>query len=315
MQLGPVVDSEVGVVVVTHRARHHLVHCLPPLLRSALRPRVLVVNSSSNDGTVKMARDLGAEILVVPRDEFNHGLTRERARRHLGTAVVVMLTPDAYPACDDLVLELTAPVRSGRAAAAFGRQLPREGADIIERFGRAFNYPAALAANGCATPQHVFSNACAAWSSEVLDEIGGFPATLVSEETIAATRLLALGHRIAYVADAQVRHSHDYGLAAEFRRYFDIGWTRGRFAQLLLADRAEARRWRQFAARLVAHVARHDPARLPRAIASLAARLLGYRTGVMGRRLPPAVAALLSGQDYFWSSRAYRSGLPDALPG
>ncbi len=119
--------ADVGVVVVTHRAREHLRHCLPPLLRSPLRPRVLVVNSSSGDGTVEEARRLGADVMVVPRREFNHGLTRERARAALGTPVVVMLTPDAYPVDDDFLERLTAPVREGVAAVSYGRQLARPG--------------------------------------------------------------------------------------------------------------------------------------------------------------------------------------------
>ncbi|HEX6014725.1 MAG TPA: hypothetical protein VFY87_23615 [Geminicoccaceae bacterium] len=61
----------IGAVVVTHRAREHLTRCLPPLFRSPLRPRVLVVNSSSGDGTVELARDLGAETLTFPRQAFN----------------------------------------------------------------------------------------------------------------------------------------------------------------------------------------------------------------------------------------------------
>ena len=82
--------TPVGVVVITHRAREHLERCLLPLTRSPLQPRVLVVNSSSQDGTVEKAAELGAETLVVPRRSFNHGLTRELARRHLGTPVVVI---------------------------------------------------------------------------------------------------------------------------------------------------------------------------------------------------------------------------------
>ena len=48
--------SSVGVIVVTHNAKKHLAHCLPYLLNSELCPRVLVVNSSSNDGTVEGIR-------------------------------------------------------------------------------------------------------------------------------------------------------------------------------------------------------------------------------------------------------------------
>jgi rhamnosyltransferase len=225
-------QASIGVVVVTHEARQHLTRCLPPLFRSRLRPRVLVVNSSSGDGTVELARTLGAETLVVPRHTFNHGLMRELARRRLGTGIVVMLTPDAYPSHDDFLERLTAPLRHGLAAVAYGRQVARQGADLVERAGRAFNYPAESQLRSLAdwdrhgSYTHFCSNACAAWSSTALDAIGGFKPTLVSEETIAVAELLARGERIAYVADAVVEHSHAHSLRDAFRRQFDIGYAR-----------------------------------------------------------------------------------------
>ena len=73
----------VGVAVITYKAVALLPECLPALLESPLKPRVLVVNSSSGDGTVELARKMGAETLVIPRYEFNHGTTRELARDQL----------------------------------------------------------------------------------------------------------------------------------------------------------------------------------------------------------------------------------------
>ena len=313
--------SEVGVVVVTHAARQHLPHCLPPLLRSSLRPRVLVVNSSSLDGTVEVAQGLGAEVLVVPRREFNHGLTRERARRHLGGPISVMLTPDAYPQHDDFLEQLTAPLRTGRAAVAYGRQTPRPGADALERFGRSFNYPPESHVRSLADWQahgshaRFCSNACAAWSNAALDWIGGFRATLVSEETVAAAELLARGERIAYVAEAVVRHSHSYGLGDEFRRYFDIGWTRALHRSLLLAHGPEERHGAAFARALLAALAREQPSLVPLGALSLLVRLLGYRLGLLGATLPTTFARRLSGQDYFWTSAPYRMGTLARAPG
>src|SRR6185437_994710 len=69
--------DSVGVVVPTYKGRQHLSRCLGPFLESPLRPRILVVDSSSGDGTVEEAERLGAETLVVPRHEFNHGATRD----------------------------------------------------------------------------------------------------------------------------------------------------------------------------------------------------------------------------------------------
>lgn len=307
-------ETGIGVVVVTHAARPHLPHCLPPLLASPLRPRVLLVNSSSCDGTVELAQEMGAETLVVPRAQFNHGLTRELARRHLATPVTVMLTPDAYATDAGFVERLTAPVRAGRAAVAYGRQIARAGAGLLERFGRDFNYPASDQLRSLAdwpvygSYTHFCSNACAAWSGAALDAIGGFPATLVSEETVAVARLLRRGQHIAYVADAVVRHSHDYRLLDELRRHFDVGWTRAAFRELLLGREGDEARGRSFVAGLVRQVLAEQPALLPRAGLSLAARFLGYRLGLIGHRLPAGLARHLSGQDYFWTSAAFRSG-------
>jgi rhamnosyltransferase len=306
--------KEIGVVVVTHAARRHLPRCLPPLLGSPLRPRILVVNSSSEDGTVELACEMGAETLVVPRRHFNHGLTRELARRHLGTPIVVMLTPDAYAEDVDFLDRLTKPIRLDRAVVAYGRQLPREGAGLIERVGRNFNYPAEPQLRSLVdwptygSYTHFCSNACAAWSNAALDSIGGFRATLVSEETIAVAELLRRGGRIAYVADAVVHHSHDYRPVDELRRHFDVGWTRASFRDLLLAREPDEVRGRAFVGELLRSVLREQPSLLPRAALSLAARFLGYRLGLLGNRLPIAFARRLSGQDYFWTSAAFDDG-------
>lgn len=298
--------GEIGVVIVTHRARELLAGCIEPLLASPLRPRILVVNSSSGDGTVERARELGAETWVILRSSFNHGRTRERARQLLGTPITVMLTPDAHPTDEHFLARLTAPLRRGEAAVAYGRQLPRAGADPIEAFNRAFNYPGESHVRSLADWQcyggytHFCSNSCAAWRSTALDEIGGFPPTLVSEETIAAAALLRRGHRIAYVAEAMVRHSHATAVLADFRRQYDTGYTRQIYRQLLLERGSDEARGLLYTKRLLAHIAATAPALLPYALFHTAARYAGYRLGMAGGRLPRRVNALFSGQDYYW---------------
>ena len=296
----------IGVVIVTHRARDLLAGCIDPLRASPLRPRILVVNSSANDGTVERAQELGAETWVIPRHAFNHGRTRELARRRLGTAVTVMLTPDAHATDAGFLERLTAPLRSGEAAVAYGRQLPRDGADPIEAFDRAFNYPPLSHSRTLADWRrygaytHFCSNSCAAWNASALDEIGGFPSTLVSEETIAAAALLERGHRIAYVAEATVRHSHGTGVLADFRRQYDTGYARRAYRHLLLAREPDETRGVLYTRRLLAHLAAEAPALLPYAMLHTAARYAGYRLGMAGARLPRRINAALSGQDYYW---------------
>jgi rhamnosyltransferase len=296
----------VGVAVVTHRAVSQIPHCLPPLIDSPIRPRVLVVNSSSGDGTVELAQKMGSDVLVVPRNEFDHGTTRELARRALGTDIVVMMTPDAQPQGRNMLGNLVRPIAEGAASVAYARQIPHEGAKFFEAFPRSFNYPGqsenrSIADAKIIGPGAFFcSNACAAWSSSALDEIGGFSPTLSLEDVIATAKLLHAGHRIAYCADSVVAHSHRYALTQEFRRHFDIGLVRARQRQLLFANGGDERRGTAYGMRMMRQLLREKPWLVPYGAAHLVVKYAGYRVGIHGQRLPAWVKRHLSAQDYFW---------------
>jgi rhamnosyltransferase len=59
---------------------------------------------------------MGCETLVIPRNEFNHGATRERSRRHMGRDIAVMMTPDAYAQSPEFLSHLISPLVLGEAA-------------------------------------------------------------------------------------------------------------------------------------------------------------------------------------------------------
>jgi rhamnosyltransferase len=302
------VKSRVGVIFITHNARRHLPHCLGPVMAARLADRVLVVNSSSTDGTVEAATEMGAEVLVIPRKEFNHGATRELARKRVGTEVVVMMTPDAYPTSPDFLRTLIRPIQDGQAAAAYARQIPHDGADFLERFPREFNYPAKSQIRGLEDLKqfgsYLFfcSNSCAAWSNDALDSIGGFPTVLTNEDTFAAARLLSKGHRVAYVAESVVRHSHRYSLLQEFQRYVDTGYARELFGAKEMLDQRDEGHGKKFAGALLARLRRERPTLLPYAMAQLLLKYIGYRLGRVAVHLPVDFMRRLSTQDYYWNS-------------
>jgi rhamnosyltransferase len=299
-------EPSIGVAIITHRAVALLPHCLPPLLNSPMRPRVLVVNSSSGDGTVELAQRMGAEVLVVPRHEFNHGATRERARHVLGRDIVVMMTPDARPQGPDLFANLVRPILDGAASVSYARQVPHPGAKAFEAFPRKFNYPGKSEIRSIADTKRIgpgaffCSNACAAWLNSALDEISGFSPTLSLEDTTAVAKLLFAGHRIAYCADAVVAHSHRYSLLQEFRRHFDTGYVRAEQGKLLLMSGGDERRGGAYAIAMMQQLLRRQPWLVPYGVAHLAAKYAGYLTGFHGRELPLWLKRKLSGQDYYW---------------
>lgn len=297
---------QVGVAVITYQAEKLLERCLRHLLCSPLCPKILVVNSSSSDGTVAEARRLGAEVLVVPRAAFNHGTTREAARQQLRTPIIVMMTPDAYLEDETMLEKLVRPVCEGKAALSYARQIPHEGADFFEAFPRCFNYPEAghirsmedLEKYGVYT--FFCSNSCAAYCNRALGEVGGFPEVLMGEDTVVAAKLLRCGYKIAYVAEAHVRHSHDYRLKEEFRRHFDIGYMRRQHAELFDFGVKDQRRGQQYAGELLRKVMRERPWLLPYAGLHLVAKWSGYMVGRLAIRAPRAIARALSSQDFYW---------------
>lgn len=300
-----------GVVFITHRARHLLERSLPPILKSPLKPRVLVVNSSSEDGTVELAQQMGAETLVIPRREFNHGSTRERARRHLATDVVVMMTPDAFATDSSLLERLMEPLVSLKASVSYARQIEHQGASLLESFPRWFNYPAtshvrSIEESSDYGPYLFFcSNSCAAYRQDALDSVGGFPSVLLGEDFYVVAKLLRAGHRIAYVAEAVVRHSHHYSLRQEFSRYFDMGLARKQAEALIEAGGRDEKRGARYVGALLACLARKRPWLIPYAFVQSAVKWLGYASGRRACHAPLFLKRSLSGQDFYWDSVDY----------
>ncbi|MCB1111644.1 MAG: glycosyltransferase family 2 protein [Chlamydiales bacterium] len=296
----------IGIAIFTHESVHHLPFCLPPLLNSPIKPRVLVVNTSSNDGTLQLARDLGAETLVIPRSDFNHGSTRERARRHLGTDIVVMMTHDAYAADPDMIEKLIKPIIEGKAAIAYARQVPRNDADFFESFPRKYNYPPKSQLRSLADTKtfgvYTFfcSDSCAAYLNGALDSVGGFPAVLVGEDTVVTAKLLRKGHRIAYVAEAIVIHSHHYTLAQEFQRAFDTGLARRSYHALLQCESSDMKRGISYVGAMLLELARSQPQSIPYALLHTAVRFTAYQLGRLSLNAPLWFKRRCSGQQYYW---------------
>jgi rhamnosyltransferase len=302
------VQNKFGVLLLTRNAEKHLQRCLGPVFDSPLKPKVLVIDTSSTDQTRAIAERLGAQIDIIKPLEFNHGAARERGRKLLGTEIVIMLTQDAYFVDAGMLGYLVQPLLAGEAVVSYARQIPHQGAGLLESFQREYNYPAASQIRGLADSKtygvYTFfcSNSCAAWSNAALDQVGGFPAILSNEDYVTVARLLSRGQRIAYVAEAQVYHSHNYTLRQEFQRYFDTGYVRAENRWIRELVGTDESRGLSFTIALLKRAWWRQPWLLPRIMALLLAKWLGYRCGFYARYLPGKFISRASGQKYYWHS-------------
>jgi rhamnosyltransferase len=299
-------SKTIGCAILTYKAKHHLKKCLPPLLNSPLKPKVLVVDSSSNDGTAELAASLGAETLIIPQTQFNHGKTRELARNALDTDIVCMFTQDAYLVNEKSLALLVAPIIEDKAKISYARQIPHPGASFFEAFPRHYNYSSTSQLRGL-NDSHQYgaytffcSNSCAAYDNEALNLIGGFTEVLLGEDTLATAKILRHGHKIAYCADALVYHSHDYTLKEEFLRSFDTGLARKGFADLIACGGSDEKRGVGYVKEMILQLSKTAPWLLPYACAHVLAKWSGYKIGSYSTNAPKWFKRLLSSQKYYW---------------
>lgn len=303
-------SQSVGVCIITHNARKHLPYCLPPLLRSPLKPKILLMNSSSTDGTVELAKQFGIETHVIPRKEFNHGLTRELGRHLLGTDIVVMITPDAYLENENALEDLIKPIVEGKADLSYGRQLPHKDALYFGSFAREFNYPkdshirSLKDIDKWGIYTFFFSDSFAAYKNKCLDEIGGFQDVLTGEDTVALAKLLKLGKNVAYVAESAVYHSHDYSLIQEFKRHFDTGLAREGYKNLLVPGGKDSKRGLAYSKSLFNKLIKEKKLYLiPYAFFHLSSKWLGYQLGKYSINRSDSWKAFFSSQDFYWINK------------
>jgi rhamnosyltransferase len=277
-----------------------------------LKPeKILVIDSSSTDGSVERFAGIGAEIVTIPRERFDHGGTRNMALDLSDAELIMYLTQDSIPADENAFATLIAGLMADdRVGVAYGRQLARPDAAPRVRAHRLFNYPEEPARRTAEDVAHLgmraafSSDSWDAYRRSALEDIGRFPARIIgSEDHWAAARLLRHGWEVAYVADARVEHSHDYRPIEDFRRYFDIGVMQSSEPWLIEwvghAEREGIALVRRQAAALRAAGVRGATARVA---ARAAVSWLGFRAGRSYKRLPTSVCRWCSMNKGYWDN-------------
>nr|WP_276322250.1 glycosyltransferase family 2 protein [Cohnella luojiensis] len=271
---------------------------------------IIVVDSTSDDNTVAIAREMGVIVLTVSRKSFDHGGTRNYAASHATGDIFVFITQDALPSDNVFLENLIKPFESSDIAAAYGRQVAVSGTPILERIAKEVNYPLESMIKSLANVKRFgiktffFTNVCSAIRSKTFREIGGFPAPIMSnEDMILAAKCILAGYSIAYAAEARVDHSHDYTLKEVFGRYFDIGGSLRLNKWILTYATAEGEGTRLMKTQMHQLMKPKMWRWIPRWIAESAVKYLGYRLGLMFHVIPPKLRPKCSMHPFFWEHR------------
>jgi rhamnosyltransferase len=305
-------NSLLSVVLPTWNGATSLRELLGMLSRqTVLVHELLIVDSSSEDETVAIAREFGAEVVVIPQQEFDHGGTRTMISKRARGDILIFLTQDAIPVVTDALAKLIEPLLADETiAVSYGRQLPNNDATVLAAHLRSFNYPPQSGVRSFVDRerfgfQTVFtSNSFAAYRRTALAEVNYFKTGLIfGEDTCVVGRLLMQGYKVAYVAEAMVFHSHNYSCLQEFRRSFDIGVLHVTERWLLETyGRAEGRGWQYVQSGLSYLLQMKKGALLPVFFWRILLKFLGYQLGRNSQSLPQWLIPCLSMHRSWWAS-------------
>ncbi len=314
-QPAPPTIQNTAIVIPTYNAKGHL-NDLTHALESQKyleRNNVLVIDSSSTDGTAEFFKDWGANVHIIPQSEFDHGGTRRLAVEIAQAAeFIVFLTQDAIPFGSSSLQRLLAAFEDSTVGMAYGCQLPRSEARGIERHARLMNYPPdtcevrSIADRDRLGIKTVFcSDSFAAYRRTALEAAGGMPeSAFFAEDQIVAGRMLLGGWRISYRGDAKVTHSHGYSISQDFKRYFDVGVFHARNRWLIATyGRAEGEGLR-FVKSELGYLWTTDRPQLLSAIIRTLAKYAGYRLGRFEGHIAPALKRRFSMAPYYWTRAA-----------
>lgn len=302
----------VSITIPTLNAEKFIREFVLRLRQQTLSPaEIIVVDSSSEDRTVGIATEMGCKTITIERTAFDHGGTRNLGAKLSTGNVLVFMTQDALPVDDRFLENLVGPLADPAdplIAASFGRQLARNDAVPPEKFARLFNYPDTGIVKGredlprLGIKTFFFSDVCSAVRKREFEAVSGFPEKIImNEDMILAAKLILRGYKVAYVPKAAVWHSHNYSIAQQFRRYFDIGASLSMNRWLLKYAKAEDEGLR-FVKEQITWLLRHRQYRwIPQVLALTVAKYAGYKLGLMEDKFPAGLKKRFSMHRHFWS--------------
>lgn len=265
---------------------------------------ILVVDTSSTDGTRDIARKHSARIYTITQDEFSHGGTRNMAARIAQGEVLAFLSQDATPMGKTWLKELVSPLKDHNIAGVFGGQVPREDAPPMEKFFYSVRFPdvrkkRTLIRGSEISLDHIFfSNVNSAMRRELLIENPFDDTIIMSEDQEWAKRVLLDGFDTLYEPKAAVVHSHNYTLNTAFRRYFDSAHSLMEVTDETFRNFTKAGfsyTWDE-----LSYVLKNYPKKVPYLFLYDFSKVAGTFFGRHAKRLPRKVCKAMSLHRYHW---------------
>ncbi len=273
--------------------------------------KIIIINTRTDIFPEELNRsNYEIEITHIEPDQFDHGGTRNMGAGMSDADIVVYMTQDAIPV-DEKLIGTFAKIfeENPDIGIAYGRQLPREECNIIERYTRRFNYPEKsliktkedLPRLGIKT--FFCSDVCAAYRRNYLLSAGGFEdPTIFNEDMIFAGKRIYAGDKVAYVAEAKVIHSHNYTGRQQFHRNFDLAVSQAQHPEVFEGVPSEGEGIRMVKATAKYLVRNGYPWKVFTLVYQSGCKYIGYFLGKRYEKLPMWLILKCTSSRKYWKN-------------
>lgn len=304
---------EIDIIIPLYRPGRELFTLLDRLEEQTLPVKNIILMNTEEKyftrltyGTDFAHKYKNVKVFHLSKREFDHGSTRRKGVSLSDAPVFVMMTQDAMPADEFLLERLVANLKDD-VAVAYARQLPGENSSVLERFSRQFNYPEESVIksredlDSLGVKTYFCSDVCAAYRREIYYKLNGFvKRAIFNEDMIFAAGAVNAGYKIAYEAQAQVIHSHNYNCRQQFHRNFDLGVSQAQHPEIFANIKSESEGMRMMKAATAYLRVNHMRRKIPYFYLQCFCKYAGYLLGRHYRELPRRMVLACTASPDYW---------------
>jgi len=179
---------------------------------------LIVIDSGSTDGSVNLIQEAKpAHFIQIKHEDYNPSRVMNHGMQLAQSEFGIFLNADATPQGSDWLRPLVAALQDPKAAAVFGRQIPRPDCRAVY----AHDYERCFGPNRKSTRwDHFFSMVSSGLRKDIWSQRGFLEKLQYSEDDEYTRWCREQGYRVNYVPDSVVMHSHNYTPQQAYKRSF-----------------------------------------------------------------------------------------------